>query len=202
MLEARSFHASVVIVVACFVCPASRLAADTLTRSDGERLERKVGIIQQNSFTEADQPRLTTVTEQEVNAYLKFQASDRIPAGITDAHVTIEGNSRLSARAAVDLDEARRDSPDRLLDLLSYLTGPVLILAIGLLHTSAGVGHLEVETVTVAGLPVPKALVSKLVRYYSRTPEDPEGVNLDAPFELPASIREVRVGKGEAVIVQ
>ena len=202
MLESRSFHASVVIVVACFVCPASRLAADTLTRSDGERLERKAGIIQLNSFTEADQPRLTTVTEQEVNAYLKFQASDRIPAAITDAHVTIEGDSRLSARAAVDLEEVGRDSPGGWLELLSYSPGPVRILATGLLHTTAGVGRLEVETVTVAGLPVPKALLYQLVRYYSRTPEEPEGVNLDAPFELPVRIREVQVGEGEAVIVQ
>ena len=71
-----------------------------------------------------------------------------------------------------------------------------------MLHTANGVGRLEVESVTVAGVTVPKGVLYEVVRYYSRTPEYPDGMNLDAPFELPSRIREVRVGTGEAVIVQ
>ena len=39
-------------------------------------------------------------------------------------------------------------------------------------------------------------------RIYSRTPENPNGINMDDPFELPSKIREIQVGKGEAVVVQ
>ena len=203
MLASRSFDASVLIVVSCFVCLAARLTADdTLSRRDGENLERKLVIIQQNGFTLAAQPRLTTVTEQEVNAYLTFQASDRIPAGVTEGHITIDGDDRVSARATVDLGEVPRQRSDGWLDPLSHLSGPFRILATGVLHTGNGVGRLEVEGVTVAGVPVPKWLLYEVVRYYSRTPEYPDGMNLDAPFELPSRIREVRVGTGEAVIVQ
>ena len=191
------------IVVSCFVCLAAQLAADdTLLRRDGESLERKLVIIQQNSSAEAAQPRLTTVTQQEVNAYLRFQASDRIPAGVTEGHITLDGVGRVSAQATVDLGEVRRQRSGGWFDPLSYLSGPFQILAIGMLHTANGVGRLEVESVTVAGVTVPKGVLYEVVRYYSRTPEYPDGMNLDAPFELPSRIREVRVGTGEAVIVQ
>jgi hypothetical protein len=45
-------------------------------------------------------------------------------------------------------------------------------------------------------------VLQELVTYYSRTPENPEGINMDAPFELPARIREIRVGTGTSTVVQ
>jgi hypothetical protein len=49
---------------------------------------------------------------------------------------------------------------------------------------------------------VPKTFLQELVSYYSRTPTNPRGVNLEDPFALPASIRQIDVGAGQAVIVQ
>jgi hypothetical protein len=40
------------------------------------------------------------------------------------------------------------------------------------------------------------------VSYYSRTPENPQGVRLDDTFSLPANIRQIEVGQGQAVVVQ
>ena len=51
-------------------------------------------------------------------------------------------------------------------------------------------------------MPVPKAVLQELLGYYSRTPEDPDGINMDDPFELPSRIREIRVGTGTATVVQ
>ena len=36
----------------------------------------------------------------------------------------------------------------------------------------------------------------------SRTTDNPDGINIDAPFPLPAHIRGIELRKGEAVIVQ
>jgi len=44
--------------------------------------------------------------------------------------------------------------------------------------------------------------VQELVTFFSRTPENPRGFDIDAPFNLPAKIREVVVNQGEAVVVQ
>jgi hypothetical protein len=54
----------------------------------------------------------------------------------------------------------------------------------------------------VSGVPVPKPLLQEVVSYYSRSPELPAGIDLEAPFELPARIREIRTQKGQALIIQ
>ena len=49
---------------------------------------------------------------------------------------------------------------------------------------------------------MPKSLLQELLSYYSRTPENPAGINMDEPFNLPSAIQEIRIGQGSAVIVQ
>jgi hypothetical protein len=49
---------------------------------------------------------------------------------------------------------------------------------------------------------MPKSLLQELLSYYSKTPENPAGINMDTPFALPAAIQEIRVGQGTAVVVQ
>jgi hypothetical protein len=49
---------------------------------------------------------------------------------------------------------------------------------------------------------LPKPLLQELVTFFSRTPDNPNGFNIDAPFNLPAKIREVVVNRGDAVVVQ
>jgi hypothetical protein len=51
-------------------------------------------------------------------------------------------------------------------------------------------------------VPVPKAVIQELLTHYSRTPENPTGIDMDAPFELPARIKEIRVGSGTSTVVQ
>ena len=74
--------------------------------------------------------------------------------------------------------------------------------AAGTLKTGEGRGQFALESATLGGVTVPKSLLQELVSYYSRSPELPNGVNLDQPFELPARIRTVETGRGAATIVQ
>jgi hypothetical protein len=83
------------------------------------------------------------------------------------------------------------------------LSGRLPVTATGVLRTRDGQAWLDLQTIRISGLPVPKRLLQELVTYYSRTPEMPEGLNLDDPFPLPARIREIDVQRPhEAVIVQ
>ena len=203
MFQARFLRLGWLIIAPCAVgLAAQRTDDEALSRLAGSRLASKLAAIVQNGLTEADEPRLTTLTEQEINAYLQFQGRGEMPAGVTDSHIAIEGNGRVAGRAEVDLDQVREQSTGGWLDPLSYLSGSLLILASGVLYTGDGVGRVEIDTVTVAGVSVPKWVLHEVVRHYSRTAEDPDGVNLDDSFELPSRIREIQVGQGEAVIVQ
>jgi hypothetical protein len=180
------------------------LAADlALTRKEADSMSRKVRLIVEQGVSPGKAERLTPVKEREVNAYLKFDAGPQIPVGVAQPSVSILGAGRLSGRAIVDLDAVReKKSSGGWFDPKSYLMGKLPVQVVGTLATRAGVGRFTLERAEISGIAIPKTLLQELLSYYSRTPENPQGIDLDEPFELPAAIREIRVGKGEAVVVQ
>jgi len=178
--------------------------ADVRTsRHDAALLKQKVATINAHAERATRQARRTTVTENEVNSYLVFDAREQLPTGVVEPAISILGGGRVMARAVVDLDAVRRQkNPTSLLDPMNYLMGRLPVSATGLLKTSQGVGHIEFESAAISRLPIPKFLLQEIVSYYSRTDQNPAGINLDDPFALPARIREIQVERGQAIIVQ
>ena len=144
----------------------------------------------------------TTITQGEVNSYLRHHAAGDLPDGVVDPHVTIIGSGRVAGRATVDLDRVRTSRQRGWLDPAAYLTGKLPVTATGILHTQNGQGRFELQEATVGGVAVPKVVLQELLSYYSRSEEDPDGLNLDEVFELPAKIREIQVGKAVAYVIQ
>ena len=144
----------------------------------------------------------TQVTDNELNSYFKYNAQGQIPVGIVDPTINALGDGRVGGRAVVDLDAVRKQKQRGWLDPLGYMTGRLPITATGRLATQEGVGRFTLETAEVAGVTIPKTVLQELLSYYSKTKEAPDGINMDDPFELPARIREIRVGKATATIVQ
>ncbi len=117
--------------------------------------------------------------------------------------VTALGDGRISGRAIVDLDAVRKaGNSTGLFDPRSYLTGNVPVTATGVLHASNGRGRFQLESASVGALPIPKLLLQEIVAYYSKSPDNPDGISLDDEFELPARIREIQVARGQAIVVQ
>jgi hypothetical protein len=195
-------RAGLIAVALCLIAAVPQ--ADTrASKRDAELLRQKVATITAFSERKARQTLRTTITENEVNSYLVFDARDQLPAGVVDPSVTILGTGRVSGRAVVDLDAVRRaKATPSLLDPTNYLTGRLPVTAVGVLTTSHGVGRFQLESATVGGVPVPKLLLQEIVSYYSRTPDKPAGIGIDDPFALPARIREIQVERGQAIIVQ
>jgi len=138
-----------------------------------------------------------------VNAYLALDARNELPAGVVEPVVSILGTGRVAGRAIVDLDAIRKQKkPTSMLDPASYLTGRLPVEATGVLTTSNGVGRFQLESASVGGVPVPKMVLQEIVSHYSRTAQNPSGINLDDPFPLPSRIREIQVERGHAVVVQ
>jgi hypothetical protein len=82
------------------------------------------------------------------------------------------------------------------------MRGSVEVVATGSIAAKNGsaIGHFE--SATIAGFAVPKSVAQELLRFYTRTPERPQGFPLDAPFELPAKIRSVTVDAGRVTVTQ
>lgn len=176
-----------------------------LSKADGDRfftkLERIV-TIGNVPRAKARPPQNTQVTDAELNSYLKFHAQEQIPVGVVDPMIFSHGDGIVSGRAIVDLDAVRKQKQRGWLDPMGYLTGRLPLTARGRLTTQNGVGRFMLESAEISGVTVPKTMIQELLSYYSRTPEDPDGINMDDPFALPAQIQEIRVAPGAATIVQ
>jgi hypothetical protein len=174
------------------------------SRAEADQMLRKIVAVNDHGERARPAARRTAFTEREVNAYLAIHARQDIPAGVIDPVVTIGENGRVSGRAIVDLDQVRQAAraSGGSIGMLALLSGRVPIEAHGVLRSANGVAQLQLESAFVSGVPVPKPLLQEVVSYYSRSPELPAGIDLEAPFELPARIREIRTQKGQALIIQ
>lgn len=186
---------------------AAVVAADVRpTQREADSLSRKLMAMLQHADTPAAGQRLTPITESEVNSFLRLSVADRLPTGVGEPEVTLLGEGRLSARAVVDLDVVRKAAAARSeggwLDPRQFLAGRLPVTVQGVLRAENGKARFEVDRTDISGIPVPKLLLQEIVTYYSRSAEFPSGVDLDAPFELPARIREIHVDAHQAVVVQ
>ena len=191
-------------VMAITSVTAMALAADSGigTRADADALQTKLVQIATNGLAQKPVSRSTPVTEREVNAFLRTHASESLPQGVIDPLVTILADGHLTARAMVDLDEVRNSKERGTFSPWTILRGRVPVEASGLLRTENGVGAFTLDSATVGGVPVPKSVLQELVAYYSKSESQPEGLNFEAPFRLPARIREIRTTIGQALVVQ
>jgi hypothetical protein len=191
------------LVAAVAAGPVLLFAGGQPSKRDADQMRQKVATILQASERPRREPLRTTVTEPEVNAYLAFDGRSELPAGVVEPVVSILGTGRVAGRAIVDLDEVRKQKkPTSMFDPVGYLTGRVPIEATGVLTTSNGFGRFQLESATVGGVPVPKMVLQEIVSHYSRTAQNPSGINLDDPFPLPSRIREIQVERGQAIVVQ
>jgi hypothetical protein len=164
---------------------------------------RKLALVQMNGLSARPASRRTAFTESEVNSFLAFHARSEIPAGIIDPAVSIDEAGQIAGTAIVDLDEVKKaQQGSDAAGMLALVSGRVPVEARGVLRTHAGSARFELQSATVSGVPVPKTVLQQVVAYYTRGPATPDGINLDAPFELPARIREIQTGKGQAVVIQ
>jgi hypothetical protein len=180
------------------------LDAAAISKQQADLFSRKVAqIVVQGDGSQKPGTKKTQVSETEVNSWFAYSAKPLLPAGVSDPKVTLVGNGRLTGQAIVDLDAiAKKKQSGGTFDIWNLVGGKVPVNVAGTLRTKDGVGTFQLESADVSGLPLPKTFLQEVVSYYSKTPSHPQGVKIDDPFELPASIRQIDVGSGQAVIVQ
>lgn len=191
--------------LALMLSVAALTAAAALSPEQADAFARKVAIISQQGTLAPRAPaaRRTAVSETEVNSWFAYRARPLLPVGMSEPQITILGGGKVTGAATVDLDAvARTKRNGSLVDPWNLLGGRLPVTVTGVLHTQNGQGRFELQQASISGVPVPKTILQELVSYYSRTPDDPRGINLDEPFALPAGIRQIEVGQGQAVVVQ
>ncbi len=169
-------------------------AADVLTPQLADAFSKKIVLVQKQADEKAAKARSTVFTQAETNSYLKFQAGDLLPTGLTQPELTMIGQGKVSGKAVVDLDVVRqKQSSGGWFDVTSYLTGKLPVTASGRIVTWDGKGKFEVESAEVSGVPIPKTLLAQMVNFFTRTADNPRGSSIDDTFELPANIQRIDV---------
>src|SRR5262245_52135649 len=181
-------------------------AANRVTPQQADSFTRKLAIISAQSTmttTRAAAVRRTPVSEDEFNSWFAYRAQSLLPQGMTEPQLTIIGNGKVSATATVDLDTvARQKRNGAVLNPWNLVGGRVPVTVSGVLSTGNGRGQFDLEEATLSGIPVPRSLLQELVSYYSRSDTQPQGIRIDDPFALPANIRQIEVGQGQAIVIQ
>ncbi len=140
------------------------------------------------------------VTESQLNSYLNLTLGPNLPTGVSDVSVQLADNG-LVARARVDLDRVPLKRPSEgAWSLYSLLSGVVPIEISGRLEGRDGMGTIDLKEARLGGWPVPSTLVGQLVSSSTRSPANPQGFDLRAPFPLPFAMRRVRFEPGRAVV--
>jgi len=169
-------------------------AADVLTPQLADAFSKKIVLVQKQADEKAAKVRSTAFSQAETNSYLKFQAGDLLPTGLTQPELTMIGQGKVSGKAVVDLDVVRqKQSSGGWFDPTSYLTGKLPVTASGRIVTWDGKGKFELESAEVSGVPIPKTFLAQLVNFFTRTADNPHGSSIDDTFELPANIQRIDV---------
>jgi len=180
-------------------------AAQELSRAEADSMSTKIMLIEEAAATPraaSAKPVHTTFTDREANAYVEYYGSTFLPSGIAKPQVAIGDNGSVTAHAVVDLDAVRLARERSLFDPLAFLTGSVEVVAAGSVAGTDGFGIIRFQSATVGGVTVPKSVAQELLRFYTRTPERPNGFEFDKLFALPANMRSVATERGRATIVQ
>jgi hypothetical protein len=199
------FRVAALTACAAVALALSTLHAATVSRQQSDAFARKLALITRHADM-TPRPaagRRTEITEGELNSWFAYRSQRLLPAGVAPPSLAIVGKGKVSGDVVLDLAAyAKTRQSGGLLDPWSLLGGRVPVTVTGVLHTKEGRGRFELESADVSGIPLPRSMLQELVSYYSRTPDKPQGIRLDDPFELPASIRHIEVGQGQAVVVQ
>ena len=169
-------------------------AAEAPTPQLADAFSKKIVLVQKMADETSPTDRATTFTQDETNSYLKYQAGDLLPTGLTQPELTMLGQGRVAGKAIVDLDIVRqKQGSGGWLDPTSYLTGKLLVTASGRVITGDGKGRFELERAEVSGITIPKSFLAQMVNFFTRTADNPAGSSIDDTFELPAKIRRIDV---------
>ncbi len=185
------------LVVGCSTMETSKRPHETK-----DQLQAKLDELIANGAASPVPRKSTTFSESEVNTALTVNLKEKIPKGISEPQVRLLGNSKISARVVVDVDEFKRRSKRGNSGPMNFFGGKIPVLVRGDLVAREGQGQFKLQSAEANGFPLPKALVLELLATYTRTKEKPEGFNLEKPFDLPASIREVVINPGLALFEQ
>jgi hypothetical protein len=177
--------------------PSSNLAAEeALSPEAAVSASEKLRQIQDGSL--ARSAATVRMSEAEANSYLQYELAPKYPSGLNSVELRFTPG-RLAGTAEVDFDKAKAASRHRENPLMDFLSWGTHTLGVeGGFSAVNGVGHFDLEKVSLDGITLPQPMVDYLIDRFlkHRFP----ALALDRPFPMPYSIDRVQVERGSALV--
>lgn len=167
-----------------------------------ETLERKVDAFERRQKTRGVKGETVAVSEGELNSYLNLSPRLRLPDGLSDVEFRFE-RDEIGATGQLDLDLMRGKAKigSGPFDPLTLLSGNIPIEVKGRLRNEAeGFGAFEIADVRLGPVSLPVSVLAQIVASATRSPQQPDGFDIRAPFRLPYSLKRVRIQPGRALL--
>jgi hypothetical protein len=172
-------------------------AAPPPDSSAAASMDQKVQRLQLNAARPQPDETPTTFTQLEINDYAA-SPQVKLPRGVQSVRFSSEPQV-ITGTARVDFDQLRngRSSANPLLSVFSGVHD-VVVVARG--HGAGHVGYVQVQSVTLDGVEVPRFVLQLFVEKYLQ-PKYPN-VGLDSQFSLPYKIDTAAVGQNQLTVTQ
>ena len=169
------------------------------TRDLAQALSRKLAEFE--ARYKAGQPareKRVLVTDAELNAYLNLIS--KLPASLSDVDVRFD-RERIQAKGVLDLDQLQGKLPSGgMLSTFAFLTGRVAVSVKGRLESQNGFGTFQPEEVKLGSIPLAPSVLEQIVAAATRSADNPQGIDILAPFRYPYGMRQVRLSPGRAIV--
>lgn len=163
-------------------------------------LTQKLEAIEKRRMERSRKRQTVLFTQGEVNSYLNLAYAEKLPKGVRDVEVRLD-RERMMVKGLVNIDRVKgKVSEGGGWSPLSFLSGDVPVEATGKLRGKDGFGQVVWETVYVGGVRVPISALDQMVRSGTKSEENPEGFDIQAPFRLPYSVDRLRLEPGRALL--
>jgi len=141
------------------------------------------------------------LTEDELNSYLRYDLAAFLPKGVRNPKVRLLRDTGVF-RARIDLDRLPPPETEGLSGALwgLLLQGERDVQVTCRCTASKGMGLVEIESVEVDGVELPRTVVDWLVSHVSESSFLP-GYRAGDPFPLPHNLRDIRLENRRAVAV-
>lgn len=187
------------VLMLAVVCCASQVPS---RRGDAQSMavastERKLRRIESVGSSPHPPPTRTELSEEEINAYFAAGKVD-LPAGVESVRFESEpGVVKATTRVDFERIKAGRSLFNTLLEVFR---GVHDVDVVAHAHAAAGVGYVEVDSVSLDGVEIPRFVLQLFVANYiqSKYPN----LGLDSSFRLPDRIDQATVGVHELTVTQ
>jgi hypothetical protein len=179
---------------------AAQTAGSETTRMQSaaaDAMQRKIDFIKANSEASRIDPRPTTFTQNEIDAYF---AERRVPMpdGVKSVRFVLTPGT-VTAYTMVDFDEitakARSHNP-----LLAILSGTHDVEVVADASGSGGMTHVIVRSVSLDGVSIPHMALEMFIEKWVN-PKYPS-IQLDGEYKLPARMDTVKIEERRGIVTQ